>query len=143
MCKSKCRIFPFNSLKKYTYVLIFSVYQNKMVLSKHRERTGWENQGGKIEKNETEIEAARRELYEESGAKEYKLYPLCDYWAKDESHEANTMVFFADIITFGQIPESEIEYISFFDRPPKDLTYSYIFYSIYEFVLSQNLYIEL
>ena len=46
------------------------------MLGRHRERDTWEMQGGHIEANETPLEAARRELYEESGALEFIMQPL-------------------------------------------------------------------
>ena len=30
------------------------------------------------------MDAAKRELYEESGAEEFSLSPLCDYWGRNE-----------------------------------------------------------
>ena len=45
------------------------------MLSRHKNRSTWETQGGHIEGGESLIEAAGRELYEESGAVKYLLSP--------------------------------------------------------------------
>ncbi len=63
----KCRIYPFGSLSPLRFVVICSFYQGKMLLSFHGKHQSWETQGGHIEAGETPEEAARRELYEESG----------------------------------------------------------------------------
>lgn len=67
----------------------------KQISSRHNDRSTWETQGGHIEENETPLEAAKRELFEESGAIEYSIAPVCDYWSgtEDMSHGANGMVF--------------------------------------------------
>ena len=119
------RIYPVGELKKYKYVVIFSQYKGKILLSRHKERTTWETQGGHIEEGETPLEAAKRELYEESGAVDYYIVPLCDYWAgtEDESQGANGMVFRAVIHKLDSIPESEMEEVKTFNILPDNLTY--------------------
>ena len=57
------------------YAVIVGKYGGKWVLCQHKKRTTWEVPGGHIEEGETPEEAARRELYEESGAQEFQLYP--------------------------------------------------------------------
>jgi 8-oxo-dGTP diphosphatase len=75
------------------------------------------------------MEAAKRELFEETGALDYEIEPLCDYWACDEPHEtrdigwANGAVFFAKIRSIGDMPDSEMERIQLFDALPDNLTY--------------------
>lgn len=64
----KCKIYGLGVLKQYKYVVILSEYKGKILLSRHRDRNTWETQGGHIEKGETPMEAAKRELFEESGA---------------------------------------------------------------------------
>ncbi|MCM1217782.1 MAG: NUDIX domain-containing protein [Lachnospiraceae bacterium] len=72
----ECKIFKINELQKHKFVVVLSRYNGKILLSRHKERTTWETQGGHIEPGETPLEAAKRELYEESGALEYKIEPL-------------------------------------------------------------------
>lgn len=120
-----CRTYKINELKKYKYVVILSEYQGKILLSRHKERTTWEAQGGHIEAGETPLEAAKRELYEESGAVEYEICPLCDYWAGTEDGQsgAGGMVFTARIHTLGPLPDSEMAQVQTFDTLPDHLTY--------------------
>lgn len=120
-----CKTFRINELQLYKYVVVLSKYKNKMLLSRHKDRTTWETQGGHIEEGETPIEAARRELYEESGAVKYAIAPLCDYWAgePDSGQGAGGMVFIAEIYELGDIPESEMQEVKTFDKLPDHLTY--------------------
>lgn len=117
----ECRIFKLNELKKYKFVVVLSRYNGKILLSRHRERATWETQGGHIEPGETPLEAAKRELYEESGALEYDIVPLFDYQSGEEN--AGGMAFAADIYRLGEMPDSEMAEVKLFDALPEDLTY--------------------
>jgi len=119
----QCESCELNKLSDYKYVVIISILNGKWLLSRHKERATWETQGGHIEKDETPLDAAKRELFEESGATEFSIYPLCDYWACDETSKANGMVFFAEITKLGPMPESEMEKVGLFDELPGNLTY--------------------
>ncbi len=123
-----CKTYELGALKIYKYVVTLSEYQGKILLSRHENRTTWETQGGHIEPGETPLEAAKRELYEESGAAEYTIEPLCDYWAGEEGTDdwANGMVFRAVIRKLGPMPESEMEEVGQFDSLPENLTYPQI-----------------
>ena len=109
-----------------------------MVLSRHKQRITYETQGGHIEPGETPEQAARRELWEESGAAEYDLVPLCDYWAGDEHGWATGQVFVADVWRFEALPESEMAEIRFFDTLPENLTYPDLTPKFYEFALKKR-----
>lgn len=119
-----CKIYRLNELQQYKYVVVLSIYKGKIMLSRHKERTTWETQGGHVEPGETPLEAARRELYEESGAVEFEIKPVCDYWAgPEEGVGSGGMVFAAEIHRIEAMPESEMSEIGFFDRLPDHLTY--------------------
>lgn len=119
----QCRIHPLNTLGNYRYVVVCSRWQGRMLLSRHRSRVTWETQGGHIEADETPLMAAHRELYEESGASRYEIWPLCDYWAADENPGSNGVVFVAEISELGPLPESEMAEVRAFDALPEQLTY--------------------
>lgn len=119
-----CRTYDINTLRQYKYVVVLSKYNGKILLSRHRKRTTWETQGGHIEEGETPLDAAKRELYEESGALEFEIKPLCDYWAgTEESQGSGGMVFTAEIRELGPIPESEMAEVKEFDVLPENLSY--------------------
>ncbi|MEG1892193.1 MAG: NUDIX domain-containing protein [Clostridia bacterium] len=117
------KIYPLHTLGSYQFVIILSLYQGKLLLSRHKQRTSWEAQGGHIEKGETPLEAAKRELYEESGAVDYQIVPAFDYCVEDEASEASGMVFFAEINALDALPESEMKEVACFEQLPKELTY--------------------
>lgn len=120
----RCVVRELNELKTYRYVVILSTYKGKILLSQHRERDTWETQGGHIEPGETPLDAAKRELYEESGAVKFAIEPVFDYWAADDDSDANGMVFAARIEELGMIPEeSEMACVRSFDELPENLTY--------------------
>ena len=150
----KSRVYNLGELTDYKYVVVFSRYNNQWLLCKHKERDTWETAGGHIDSGESPEEAARRELREETGAKEFDLEPVCDYWACSEPHEvgkqagasvggwANGVVFLADIQKLGDIPESEMEKIGFFDTLQENLgnfTYPDIYRELIPQVLKKRL----
>ena len=58
---------------KLLYAIIVAKYNDKWIFVKNKERDTWEIPAGHREKNE-EIEiTAKRELFEETGAKEFKI----------------------------------------------------------------------
>ncbi len=119
----RCRIYPLGYLERYKYTVICTAYQGKWILSRHKKRSTWETQGGHIEPGETPLECARRELFEESGIQDAKLYPVCDYWGFNSQACSNGMVFLAVVHSLGQLPESEMKEIRVFDALPSALTY--------------------
>lgn len=64
-------------------------------------------------------------MYGESGAVQYEIVPFCDYWAgnSDMVNGASGMVFIANIMTLGAMPESEMLEVKTFEHLPDNLTY--------------------
>ena len=121
--KLKCSIHPLSTLGGYKYVVVCSRYEDKWLLSRHKRRDTWETQGGHIEPGETPLEAARRELYEESGVRDAELYPVCDYRGFDSQSAANGIVFYAAVRQLEPLPESEMKEVRLFSALPENLTY--------------------
>ena len=118
-----CNVYPPDTLWPYKYVVVLSRYQGKYLLSRHKKRTTWETQGGHIEPGETPLQAAKRELFEESGALRYQIEPLFDCRAEDAHGEANGVVFLAEIEELGPLPESEMAEVKPWEQLPENLTY--------------------
>ena len=119
----QCTLHPLGSLAQYKYVVVCSRYQDAWLMSRHKNRNTWETQGGHIEPGETPMQAAGRELYEESGVRNAELYPVCDYYGYDSCSHANGMVFLAVIRSLGTLPESEMKETALFTAIPGNLTY--------------------
>ena len=93
------------------FAVIVSVHNGKWVFCKHKNRNTYECPGGHREVNETIYETAKRELWEETGAKKYRLEQVCAYSVKNETEETYGMLYFADILDFEELPPLEIEKI--------------------------------
>lgn len=120
------KVFPLGTFPAYKYVVTLSRMNGQWLFSRHRDRTTWESQGGHIEPGETPEQAARRELYEESGAVDYAITPVFDYWAGSREGSAVGVVFLAEIRTLGPMPDSEMAETRLFDAVPENLTYPWI-----------------
>lgn len=119
----KCDVYELNTLGSYKYVVVMSRMNGKIMLSRHKKRSTWETQGGHIESGETPLDAAKRELFEESGAVEFSIEPVFDYRAGDGDSWGNGVVFAAEIKALGDMPPSEMKEVGFFDTLPDNLTY--------------------
>lgn len=112
------------------FAVIAAKYQGRWVLCKHKERSTWEFPGGHREAGETIEAAAVRELYEETGAAEYRMVPVSVYSVTDQAQsgekqaESFGMLFSAEISRFDQLPPAfEMEKIECFEKPPDNWTY--------------------
>ena len=110
------------------FAVIISKTKGKWVFCKHKERNTYEVPGGHRDEYETILEAAERELREETGAVDFTIKPVCVYSVKgktrvnDNYDETFGMLYYADIYKFEEL-HSEIEKIIFTDSLDIEWTY--------------------
>lgn len=109
------------------FAVIIARHNGKWVFCKHKKRDTWEVPGGHREPGENILDAAKRELYEETGATDFDLQPICIYSviAPDNFDGAETFgkLFFAEIYAFERELHSEIEKIALMEDFPTNWTY--------------------
>lgn len=109
------------------FAVIITKTENKYVFCKHRERDTWEIPGGHREPGEKILDTAKRELYEETGALEFTIEPVCVYSVTAPDHfdgeESFGMLYFADVKQFEKEIHSEIEKIMITEKLPDRWTY--------------------
>jgi len=90
------------------------------------------------EKDENLIDAGFRELYEETGAEEFELVPVCIYSVSYGEKTTYGQLFYSEVKNIGNLPEFEIEEIKFVEELPERLTYHsiqpYLFKRVQEFL---------
>lgn len=114
------------------FAVIVAKTDGKWVFCKHRDRDTYEIPGGHREANETILEAACRELREETGAVDFQITQICAYsvkgktkFNKTDEEETFGMLFYGEISSFGEI-HSEIEKIIITKDLIEDWTYPLI-----------------
>ena len=114
------------------FAVIISKSSGKWVFCKHKERNTYEIPGGHREQDESILETAKRELYEETGAVEYEIKPVCVYSVTGKNRVNETgeetfgMLYYADIKQIEEDLHSEMERVELFDELPADWTYPLI-----------------
>lgn len=120
---------------KIGFVVTAARFQNKWLFARHRERTTWDMPGGHRESGETLLQAARRELWEETGAEDMELSPVCIYSVTKNGATSYGMLYFAQVLTLGSLPEAyEMAEIQLSDHLPEQLTYPDILPELFHWV---------
>ena len=105
--------------KEYTRVVCVSKYKGKYVFCYNKKRNGWEIPGGHIEEGETWLEAAKREMYEETGATKIEVEPIAVYKISFYG-----LLCYCEILEMTDLPkESEMNEVMFSKKMPTNLTY--------------------
>ena len=108
----------------FMFAVIAARYGGKWIFCRHKERDTYEIPGGHREAGEKISDTAKRELYEETGALEFDISPLCPYSVTSEGDTTYGFLFLADVKKLGKLPEDmEIGEIIFSDNLPQKLTY--------------------
>ena len=109
------------------FAVIISKANGKWVFCKHKLRDTYEVPGGHREPGENIMDTAKRELYEETGAIDFSIKPICVYSITAENNfngkETFGMLFYADIKEFETELHSEIEKIILTDKVVDNWTY--------------------
>ena len=113
--------------RKLKFAVIVTKAQGHWVFCKHRERDTLEVPGGHREPGEDILTTAKRELYEETGAVDFSIRPVCVYSVTAprnfDGEETFGMLFYADVKAFEKELHSEIERIVIRDDLPENWTY--------------------
>ncbi len=113
--------------RKLKFAVIVTKVQGHWVFCKHREHDTLEVPGGHREPGEDILTTAKRELYEETGAVDFSIRPVCVYSVTAprnfDGEETFGMLFYADVKAFEKELHSEIERIVIRDDLPENWTY--------------------
>ena len=115
------------------FAVIMARYGDGWLFCRHKQRTTWEIPGGHRESGEDIDTAARRELYEETGARSFTLQKIGAYAVCTENNATYGMLYYADVRELGELPpEMEIGETAVFRSLPENLTYPLIQPALYE-----------
>ena len=121
--EAQVRAVALGQLKAYLFVVVFARYGGKWLFCRAKTRDVYETAGGRIEPGETPIQAAKRELFEETGAAKFDITPAFDYIVRHPQQYSAVQVFYADIYELGDMPDYEMAEIGLFDRLPEGLRF--------------------
>ena len=126
---------------KIWYSVIISNYNWKYIYVQHKDRNTWEIPWWHRENWESILECAKRELFEETWANKFDIKHIW-YWSliSENWKKSYWAIFYANILSFWDKPNSEISKIDFFSELPKNITYPNVHTVLLEY--SKNLFIK-
>ena len=133
--------------KLLQFAVIIARTEGKWVFCKHKERDTFECPGGHREPGEPILDTAKRELWEETGAMDFELSPVCVYSVKGKTRVSENledvsygMLYVANISSFEKELHSEIEKIIITEELVDNWTYPLIQPKLIEEVEKRNLF---
>jgi 8-oxo-dGTP diphosphatase len=121
------------SNQQIDHSIIFATYLGKKIFVRKIGSKTWEIPGGRKEKEESIINCANRELFEETGATRYSILPIMVY--RNEKTNRVGLVCLSIISEICHIPEgSEIEEIKITNDIPKNLSYPVLYEKLFPYV---------
>lgn len=125
--------------EKVKIVLILAKYDGKWIFCKHKKRDTFEICGGHVEYKEEILEAAKRELYEESGAISNSL-KLLGYVANYKMNPTQySALYYAEVCKIDKLPNFEMKEVCLFDTFPENTTYPDVYSKIIKILKSQKI----
>jgi len=123
--KVEVQVLPKNSIpeEKLKYVVMGARYEDRWIFVRHRDRVTWEMPAGHIEAGESPVEAAERELFEETGASDFKMEYILDYTVTVNHKQESGRLYLADIALLDELQGFEIEETMLSGQLPSSLTY--------------------
>ena len=109
---------------RLTYSVISARFDSRWIFVRHQMRSTWEIAGGHIEPGETSLEAAGRELMEETGARKFTLECIATYSVTIDGEIGWGRLYLANVTDIGPIPDiSEIAEAMLSYHVPENLTH--------------------
>ncbi|WP_409068375.1 NUDIX hydrolase [Clostridium sp. FAM 1755] len=137
------KFYELNSVEnnKLKFAVIMAKYKGKWIFVRHKERETWEIPGGHREENEDINYTASRELFEETGAKDFSIIPVCTYSVDTGEGKSFGQLFYSKVIDIDELPNYEIDEIRLFNNMPEELTYPliqpYLFKKVVEYLINK------
>jgi 8-oxo-dGTP diphosphatase len=108
---------------RLSYVVIAARYEGGWLFVRHRRRGGWEMAAGHPDEGEGSVEAAVRELTEETGALDFVMEPVSYYSVESDAGKQYGRLFLAEIETLGELTDTdEIAGVRVFRRRPRNMS---------------------
>lgn len=120
----RVELIPGDSIpSRLSYVVIAARHEGGWLFVRHRRRGGWEMAAGHPDEGEGSVEAAVRELTEETGALDFVMQPVTYYSVDAGAGKQYGRLFLAEIQTLGELTDTdEIESVRVFRRRPRNLS---------------------